>query len=174
MRSIHIHMILDADSHWVMKRQRARLEYFVEILKAYADDDDRKSLLQELNVEVSTDTAKTQSRFDRPNYFPPPKDSEQFMFGLESLATLQGIKDVKVTGVSEWFAQCLQLCIQGKGGEVQETDWPLVEVIRSRGLASNKRKKVWVSTRKWYQPTLNWNEFAERNKINFPADIDKF
>jgi hypothetical protein len=48
------------------------------------------------------------------------------MFGFESLATLSGVKDVSITGLPEWYAQCLTLCIQGIGGEVLETDWPLV------------------------------------------------
>jgi hypothetical protein len=164
MRSIHIDVLLDVDSHWAVKRQRARLEYFVEILKQYSDDENRKSLLQELNVEVRTATT----------YLPPPEDIEKFMFGLESLATLRGVKDVKITGISEWYAQCLQLCIQGKGGEIQETDWPLVEIRRHKGLKPKKGKKTWISTRKWHQPTLNWKEFAERNNITLPADIDRF
>ena len=42
MRSIHIQVILHADSHWAIKRQRARLEYFVEVLKEHADDENRK------------------------------------------------------------------------------------------------------------------------------------
>jgi hypothetical protein len=37
-----------------------------------------------------------------------------------------------------------------------------------------RRKKVWVSTRKLYQPTPNRKDFAERNKIEVPADVDKF
>ena len=96
------------------------------------------------------------------------------MFGLESLATLRGIRDVKVTGVSQWFAECLQLCIQGKGGKVQEIDWPVVEITRRKGVKSYRRKKVLVSTRKWHQPTLDWREFAERNHVEVPADVDKF
>lgn len=96
------------------------------------------------------------------------------MFGLESLASLRGIKDVTVTGLPEWYATCLQRCIQGKGGEVQEVHWPLVEVRHRRNVWSTQWKKAWVTTRKWYQPTLNWKEFAERNDIPTPDDMDKF
>jgi hypothetical protein len=115
MRSIHIHVVLDANSHWATKRHRARLEYFVEILKEHADNEKSRSLLQKLIVECGNAKAKFRSHCDWTIRLPAPEDIEQFMFGLESLATLRGIRDVKVTGVSPWFAECLQLCIQGKG-----------------------------------------------------------
>ncbi|KAH7072455.1 hypothetical protein FB567DRAFT_203593 [Paraphoma chrysanthemicola] len=180
LRSIHIEVLLNGNSHWTVKRQRARLDYFVAVLKEHSDDDNRKSLLQELRVNVRIPTVEGLS------YFPPGfrislqhaahalKTPDKFMFGLESLATLRGIKDVKITGVAEWYAQCLQLCIQGKGGDVLETDWPLVEVKRTKNHWSKQSKKTWVSTRKWYQPTLNWKEFAERNGIEVPDNIDRF
>lgn len=179
LRSIEIEFLLSDDDHWAAKRQRARLAYFVEILKQHSDDENRKSLLQELkiNVCIPSPTAARFNIFGNPSSL-PPADCETHMFGLESLATLRGIKDVEVKGVPDWFSQCMQLCVQGKGGEVQETDWPLVKVKRSAsnsGWAKKKKtKQSWVSTRKWYQPTLNWKEFAERNNIELPEDVDKY
>jgi hypothetical protein len=101
------------------------------------------------------------------------------MFGLESLATLSGVKDVSITGLPEWYAQCLTLCIQGMGGEVLETDWPLVQIKRARPLnlwdqRYRKHKKYMVTTRKWYQPTPNWKEYAERNGIDIPRILTSF
>jgi hypothetical protein len=179
LRSIHINFVLDVDSHWAVKRQRSRLEYFVDILKQHSDDEDRKSLLQELYVDVRIpgEPHHHARRFTSSGYeILVPVESEKFIFGLESLATLRGIKDVKFTGVPEWYAQCMQLAIQGKGGDVLETEWPLVEVKRTKtsNAWTKKTKKSWVTTRKWHQPTLNWKEFAERNKVDIPDDIDKF
>lgn len=177
LRSICIDFVMDSSVHWAVKRQRARLDFFVEILKAHADDENRRSLLQELTVNVRTvpDDA----------YVPPQyPDVETFMFGLESLAALRGIKDVRVTGVPEWFARCLQVCIRGKGGEVVETDWPQVQIKRKvltpeektmrYDWQKKKFKTAWVTTRKWWQPVFDWKEFAERNGIEVPEDIDQF
>jgi hypothetical protein len=177
LRSICIDFVINSNAHWAVKRQRARLDFFVEILKEHADDENRKSLLQELRVNVRGVADNT--------YSPPLEpDIETFMFGLENLAALRGIKDVNITGIPDWFAQCLQVCIQGKGGEVQETDWPLVQVKRLKLSPEQKvvryeweRKKVkkaWVTTRKWYQPVYDWKEFAGRNSITVPDNIDDF
>ncbi|KAF1843420.1 uncharacterized protein K460DRAFT_378575 [Cucurbitaria berberidis CBS 394.84] len=172
LRSIHIDVTLTcsfsetedgiyttAYSHWVGKRQRSRLENFVELLKEYADDENRKSLLQELKVEMKAGM----------------RNNILLMFCLESLISLRGIRNVEIIGLPKWYAKSLQLCIQGKGGDVQEVDWPLVQVKRRRrcrvsGITSTK--KEWVTTRKWYQPTLNWKEYAERNGIPTPEDVD--
>ena len=151
------------------------MEYFVEVLKEHADDENRKSLLQDLAVEVRLGNGAHYMRINPSCYISqPPADSEKYMFGLESLASLRGIKDVEISGVPEWYAKSLQLCIQGNAGEVQEVNWPLIEVKRRRGGSTSKTIKGWVTTRKWYQPMLNWKEFAERNGITIPEDIDKF
>jgi hypothetical protein len=179
LRSIHIHVIPDIDSHWAVKRQRSRLEYLVEILKEHADDSDQKSLLKDLKVNfqlVSPDTLRTIMHHGSRRVASPgvPKDAGKFMFGLESLASLRGIQDVEITGLPEWYTKCLQLAMQGKGGDVEETDWPLLEVRRRTNTRSTQWKKVLASTRKWHQPTLNWKEFADRNGIVTPPDIEKF
>jgi hypothetical protein len=167
LRSIYIEVILNDNSHWGVKRQRARLEYFIEILKQNADDDNKKSLLQELKVTMSDRVTKTwHNRCSRP---PHQLDKEKYIFGLESLVGLRGIKDVEVTGVPDWYAQCLQLCVEGKGGEVKETDWPKVQAKKGKAWS----KKL-VSTRQWWQPMLNWKEFAEQNRVECPKDIEKY
>jgi hypothetical protein len=162
--------VLDDTSRWAVPRQRARLEYFVQILKQHADDENRKSLLEELVVEVRLP--------DAPDADAPDVDVESYMFALESLTALRSIKKVTITGVPDWYAQCLTLCIQGKGGDVPQTDWPLVVVKRTLEPTKSRfrkmKKDAWVSTRKWYQPMLNWTEFAERNGVVVPADVDKF
>jgi hypothetical protein len=114
-------------------------------------------------------------RISRNSHIPPapPLDIEKFMFTLESLTSLSHIKVVKITGVPDWYARCLQLCIQGQG-EVKETDWPIVQVKRSKTTWYKKRKLVWASTRKWYQPVFNWKEFSERNGVEMPENVERF
>ncbi|KAI2483465.1 hypothetical protein Ptr902_05782 [Pyrenophora tritici-repentis] len=161
----HIRIDLVANNyHWAVKRQRARLEYFVEILKMHADDADKKSLLEHLEVHFTM----------TPRNFLFPRDIEESMFVLESLASLRGIKHVDFTGLPDWYSNCMQLVIKGEGGDVEMTDWPLMEVKRRTYLLNNRMKVHWVTSRKWYQPTLNWKEFAERNGVDVPEDIDKF
>jgi hypothetical protein len=183
LRSVHIEVMLDTCSHYTVTRHRARLAYFVDTLNLHSDDATRKSLLENLHVEVCIPRSGGYSRHNASDYstWPtPPTDADDYMFGLESLATLRSVKDVKITGIPEWYAQCLKLCIQGTGGNVLETDWPLVQVKRGTKPSNpwdqgvRKHKKYMVTTRRWYQPTLNWKEFAERNGIEVPADIDKF
>ena len=179
LRRIHIEVVPDINSHWAVKRQRSRLEYLVEILKEYADDSDQKSLLEDLKVDFQLTSQKpAQSACGKTVRGTinscVPKDTEKFMFGLESLAYLRGIKDVEITGLPEWYTKCLQLSIQGRGGGVEKIDWPLVGSRRRGKGNSTQWKKYLVSTRKWHQPTLNWKEFAERNKITTPVDIEDF
>lgn len=179
LRRISIHVAPDIDSHWAVKRQRARLDYLVEILKEHADDHNQKSLLQDLSVHFSLISTQFGRGPRRPHTWicvKLPLQAEKFMFGLESLAALRGIKDVRITGLPEWYARCLQLCIQGKGGQVQETDWPLMRVKRRVRTRSGRKQTYWVTVtlRKWYQPMLNWIEFAGRNDIPVPDDIGKF
>lgn len=179
LRRIYIAVTPDVHSHWAVKRQRARLEYLVEILKEHADDDNQKSLLQDLTVDFRPTSIGIgrNLRFALPpggHALRDTRDAEKFMFGLESLVALRGIKDVRVTGLPEWYARCLQLCIQGKGGQVEETDWPLIQVKRRVSRLSRGRKMHWITLRKWHQPMLNWIEFAERNEIPVPGDISKF
>jgi hypothetical protein len=173
LRKIHIEIVpgFDSKDHWSIKRQRSRLQYVVDILKEHADDQSQKSLLQELKINLKLPASHSVDDNHR------RRSMEKFMFGLESLASLRGIKDVRFTGLPEWYAKCLQLSIQGEGGEIQETDWPLIEVTRRtiiRNHWNKKKTRHWVTTRKWYQPTLDWKEYAVRNNVPIPEDLDKF
>ncbi|EMD88205.1 hypothetical protein COCC4DRAFT_33538 [Bipolaris maydis ATCC 48331] len=44
-------LVADTDSYWAVKRQRARLQYLVQILKEHADDQGKGSLLQHLTLD---------------------------------------------------------------------------------------------------------------------------
>jgi hypothetical protein len=133
LRSIIIVVSLNDSTHWGVKRLRARLEYFVSVLKQHADGDNKKSLLQNLSIQFS------ESLNARPDPFYTAlsiSTLERFIFGLESLASLRGVKVVSVTGVPDWFAQCLAMCIQGNGGNVHKYLWPF------------SAQKKWNSARK--------------------------
>lgn len=173
VRSIEIKILRDNFTHWAVKRHRSHLEYFVETLKEHNDDDNRKSLLEDLKITITDIAQAPRVNPVRPTVRPVPTmpSYEKFMFGLESLSALRGIKRVELQGLPVWYAKCLQLCIQGKGGEVKETDWPLIEVKCTN---SKSIKWVWKSIRKWHQPLFNWKEYAERNGIELPDDVDKF
>jgi hypothetical protein len=143
-----------------MERLRSRLEYLVKILKQYADDDNQKSLLDSLHI-VYQHTKHPQSK------------ESNYLFGLETLADLRGIKDVRVTGVPPWFGQCLELCIKGRGGEVKHVDYPEV-IVKKRKRGQTKWQKNLTTTRKWQNPILDWKVFAERNEIELTPGIDCF
>jgi hypothetical protein len=177
LRSIHININLNDHTHWSVKRQRARLEYFVSILKQYSDDTHKKSLLQDLKVTFG----KLHRTLHNARYHPRPlvtapahRREEKYMFGLESLTTLRGIKDVEIVGVPEWYAKCLELCISGKGGEVKETEWPVVQVTRKKKTVGQKGRTAWVTSRQWWQPVVDWREYAERNGVEVPGDVERF
>ncbi|KAF2684388.1 hypothetical protein K458DRAFT_388856 [Lentithecium fluviatile CBS 122367] len=157
LRSITLDVEVNTMDHWTVTRHRARLRHFVDVIKRHADDAQQASLLKTLRVRLNNDKSIHHE------FYQPKK----FMFALEELAALRGIEHVVITGVEEWFAQCLERCIKGDGGDVRELDWPLVEVKRKKDCYS-KVKKAWVSTRKWDSPVLDWREFAISNGIQFP------
>lgn len=178
MRSMHFVVLVNWTDHWTVQQLRLRLDYVVAVFNAHADDENQKALLHELKVDFKAESTAQNFRGYRWRYkYPrpriPPVNTEKCMFILDSLAALRGIKKVEITGLPDWYARCLQTCIQGKGGDVQETDWPLIRVKKQRDYTKTPRK-VWVTTRKWYNPIFNWKEFAERNGIDLPEDIDRF
>ncbi|KAH8729045.1 hypothetical protein GQ44DRAFT_607935 [Phaeosphaeriaceae sp. PMI808] len=181
LRSIRIHLELDEYRHWGAIRQRSRLEYFVDILKEHLEDESKKTLLHELQIafyvtENPTGHVNSNLRSEWPNYPVLPDNMQKYMFSLESLTALHAIEKVKIIGVPDWFAQCLELSIRGKGGGVLESEWPLVQVRRtipSKSIAKI-RKNFWVTSKKWYNPALNWKEFAQRNDIDLPENIDEY
>jgi hypothetical protein len=167
LRSIVIAVSLDDPRRWGVKRLRTRLEYFVSVLKQHADTADKKPLLRNLTVHVGMDTDPRD---------PPYTENERLvtaeilMFGLESLTNLRGIRNVKVIGVPDWYARCLALSLQGTGGDVRKYAWSL-SARRRRNIMGKARHG---SAMKWWQPTLDWKEFAERNGVEMAEDVGKF
>jgi hypothetical protein len=68
----------------------------------------------------------------------------------------------------------MKLCISGKGGEVKETEWPDVQVTRKKKTVWQKGRTAWVTSRQWWQPVVDWREFAGRNGVHVPGDVGRF
>lgn len=96
------------------------------------------------------------------------------MFGLESLTSLRGVKCVDISGLPHRYETCLRICIQGEGGDIKEIDWPLLEVRHRRLKKYAKKRTTMESSRQWFQPMLDWREYAERNQVQLPDDLDDF
>lgn len=98
---------------------------------------------------------------DDPRNQPLGLDVERDMFVLEELAMagLEPLRDVRVEGVPQWFAECLVLSLMGKGGEaVRKMAWDE---------DSEERRRDW-------QPMLDWREYAGRNGVVVPAEGERF
>jgi hypothetical protein len=129
-------------THWTAKRHRARLDYFIRILKEHADDEDQRSLLERLTVHADWGR------------------SQNVMYNLESLTSLRGIQDVDIKGnyLPTWYSKCLQLCVQGKGGNLLSIDYPLLlkRKLKKSNLPRRQKTyiKVWETTKLWHDPVL--------------------
>lgn len=159
LRSVELNVSVTDLTHWAVLRHRARLEYFVSVLKEHSDDETQKSLLKKLAVNFSV-----AHYFDMFSMI----IEDNARYGLEGLTSLRGIDEVQISGVPDWYAQCLQLCIQGKGGSLNLIDYPEVQVRKRASSTSTRWKKVFQTTKKWNDPKFNWKEFAERNGITVP------
>lgn len=164
LQHIELRIEIDERSSRSVARQRARAQYFVDILKEHAEDHNKKSLLKTLDVRVRGHSTAAEVRREW---------IDEHMFALEVLSGLQGIGDVTVLGLQTWFARCLSLHLTGRGGPAaSELDWPTK--VKRRRMRSNRFQKIEVTTRKHWQPVLDWREYALRNKIDLPADVNKY
>lgn len=180
LRHINLEVDVDELSAYTIARHRGRLQHFVNVMKEHADDDSKKSLLRKLYIRLNTNNPHKDSieylmntiqrhRTPRPGF----TMSEGHMFTLEPLISLQGIPNVNIVGVPDWFKKCLEMRMRGEGGELTTLTWP-VKLIKRRPDPFKKAKKAEISTREGWQPRLDWREFAQRNSIAVPAHIDIF
>ncbi|KAF2714244.1 hypothetical protein K504DRAFT_371526 [Pleomassaria siparia CBS 279.74] len=174
LRNVHITIdpMMVKRQYWVHRRYRGRLSLLVQILKQYADQVNRRSMLKSLKVHFVAPPANPRGYGDDYYDFLVEEVSKN-LFMLEELAPLRGVEEVVITGVPDWFALCLQLCIQGKGGHVNTAEYPKKEVRERIGRKTSKKFVTrWVSTKEWHMPNLDWREYAVRNGIQLPADAD--
>jgi hypothetical protein len=174
LRRIHIATRPMDRSHWGLRRMRARLAFFIAELNAHAADASKRSLLQWFSIEMSTPWG---SGYVFPSIWHSQESVDKFKrenaFGLEELVALRGVENVEVTGVPGWFAQCLELCVKGEGGELREIEWPSVRVKRQRGEGGGT-KVMQQTLKQWWQPVFDWKEFAERNGVEVPDEADSY
>jgi hypothetical protein len=153
-------------------RRRGLLQYFVDAFHDDAEHPDQNPLLHTLEVRITGYISllaplEKHKAAEREN-----------MFMLEGLSGLKRqLKKVTVEGPPSWFAQCLVLHLTGRGGPpVSKLSWPTK--IKRRKITHVPSKQKWkfkrVSTRKDWQPTLDWREYALRNGIELPDDIDRY
>lgn len=98
------------------------------------------------------------------------------MFVLEPLAGLKRIESVQVTGTNPWLRSCLEICIKGEGGELEKIDWLVKKTRRKvrKGRYGSEWRYREESTRRYYQPTLDWRAFALRNEIPYDPEAYDF
>ncbi|KAF2733293.1 hypothetical protein EJ04DRAFT_439321 [Polyplosphaeria fusca] len=177
LRRIELVVSVSTTGHWVTKRHRARLEHFVDVLKEHADDENKKSLLTNLTVrcDARTKTRGQHIRYGQHSiyyYGSEVPHKELYMYGVEPLAQLRGIEQVKVHGLPDWFANCLELCIKGDGGHLLPKKYKakgkLVTYKTHLG-GRIRTKSVQKSAKTWNKPLLDWKEFARRNCIERPS-----
>mgnify|MGYP004504271419 CR=1 FL=1 len=173
LRRIELVLEVNEPKGLAITRLRARTQHFVNVIRQHAGDEGKKSLLNHLHVRLAgIQRQRRCSRRARGTkvYTLLP---ERYMFTLEPLASMQGIEDTDIWGVSEWFKQCLEMRIRGQGGELAAADWP-TKVVERRRKGSRKPLQVEVSAREGWQPTFDWREFAQRNDVALPENIDMF
>jgi hypothetical protein len=147
-------------------RERDHLQHFVDAFNDRAEDPGQQSALHTLKVRISEYITVVLGTDLGEN------------FTLEVLSGLKRqLKKVTVEGPPSWFAQCLVLHLTGRGGPpVSKLSWPTK--IKRRKITHVPSKQKWkfkrVSTRKDWQPTLDWREYALRNGIELPDDIDRY
>ena len=147
-------------------RERDHLQHFVDAFNDCAEDPGHHSALHTLKVRI-------------PEHITVVLGTDLGeMFTLEVLSGLKRqLKKVTVEGPPPWFAQCLVLHLTGRGGPpASKLSWPTK--IKRRKITRVPSKQKWifkrVTTRKDWQPRLDWREYALRNEIELPDDIDRY
>jgi hypothetical protein len=147
-------------------RERDHLQHFVDTFNDRAEDSDQHSVLHTLKVRIPEHITVVLG-IDRGE-----------MFDLEVLSGLKRqLKKVTIEGPPSWFAQCLVLHLTGRGGPpVSTLSWPTKLKRRKTTRVPSKQKWKFkrVTTRQFWQPTLDWREYALRNGIELPDDIDRY
>lgn len=171
--SLEISVDITTDRH-ALKRLNARLDFIAEIIRQYAGDENRQSLLKEVQLHIKHWDYAAATCHHGHTYCHHHKKIQSLMFCLETLIPLReaGIEKVQVTGIDPWFAECMGLYLGGEGGELKKMEWPVVKGRRRAGPGWDSNR--WIPTvyvrRQWWQPVFDWEEFARRNGVGLPED----
>ncbi|PVI04536.1 hypothetical protein DM02DRAFT_651484 [Periconia macrospinosa] len=172
-------------------RTRARLEKFVKILEKFECDRGNKCHLRNLSIRY-LDSLNTNAHHEP--YDSPPRSNTlrslaltndrfcierwdaKLMFVAEPLARLKGVEHVECVGFDPWFGSCLEMCVKSEGGDVKEIDWPVRQIRRRKNKSGLRGRKsiAEISKRQWWQPKLDWREFALRNGVAYDPNYDHF
>jgi hypothetical protein len=144
LRCVRLVLDIDDGGYWAIVRHRSRMEHFVKLINEYAEDENKKSYLNQLTVCIA--------RNGRNYPFDP-------LIAKGTLVDLHPIKSVKVSGVPEWFVKCLEMGVRGEGGDVVWYKWP----------PDSSKSAI----EKWREPTLYWMELAAKNGIELPDDVER-
>ncbi|KAF2995115.1 hypothetical protein E8E13_004224 [Curvularia kusanoi] len=141
------------DSFERVRRRRSQLQHVVNMLGDHGENT-VKALLRSLEVRDPQPRPIQSGEIDKS------------MFALEVLSGLKGLTEVKFEGIPSWFSECLVLQLTSRGGpSVSVLSWPTT-------MKKHKKKQKLVTSRAYWQPTLDWKEYAIRNGIELPADVD--
>ncbi|KAF3037690.1 hypothetical protein E8E12_008201 [Didymella heteroderae] len=102
------------------ERRRVQIDYFLEVIKLHAEDRNKRSLFQPLEIHLVSlqDLSGSSHRTYTYHDISPSADQTQFdehITTLERLVDITDIQEAKFTGLPEWFAICLTMRIRGKG-----------------------------------------------------------
>ena len=175
IRKLRLVLNINSEKENAYPRLRYRLHQFVEQLRKHSKNEGKSSLLKTLRLgmackgrDVVYDDRLGWTTVDiRLHSF-----FEHHMFALEVLTDLRfvgTIKNVTVTGVPSWFADCLELCTSGSGGDLLRAPWfaTYLECVQNVGVWHRR------SPLESHEPSsiYDWEEFADRNDICSPFDI---
>jgi hypothetical protein len=119
LKRIELTVHINERSLYAIRRHRERIQHFVDVLHAHAEDRSKKNLLQDLHVKLTISaprdwTRRVQfSQYPDLNGFITLDQFEKHMFTLESLAEVTGVPTVIFDGIPGWWKQCLELRMQG-------------------------------------------------------------
>lgn len=178
-----IRLVLEKDVHsYLYKRLDVHenfLRRFVMAINENSEDACRRSLLKQFDIEFKTTAGKRDYKYgfnttelnelgDSHWIDSQNQTAAACMYTLEVLTELPKIEKVGITGTPAWFAECLALCIRGKGGQVLPLRWQKQRMKNKNGVPRYR------SMRPETAPSLDWAEFAERNGIELPDRMVAF
>jgi len=155
---------------WGWRRQQARIQHFVDIIRQYAENENKKLLLQRLHVRITLQLGVYRQSTDSWNW----ERVINRAWALEPLVSTPGIEEITFSlshSAGEpswrWFGQCLILRMRGEGGELKEVDrsvrvskrWENTGATRTserlKDVDAKKKEKVVITEKKTDDPTFD-------------------
>ncbi|KAF2999776.1 hypothetical protein E8E13_005526 [Curvularia kusanoi] len=170
LRHVKLFLQTDGHSHHGFKRLQTGLQLFVNAFNKSHDDPTKSSLLETLELHV-VDSNPIQP------WMAKASSLNKHIFALEVLADLKKpLTQLKtISLLPAWFSSCLALQLTGRGGRSTATlAWSTKVVKSSQNMYGKRKRAKVVETRAYWQPRLDWREFAARNGIEMPEDAGRY